>query len=176
MGSRASQITSLTIVYSTVYSDADQRKQQSSASLAFVRRTHQGPVYSPHKWPVTRKMFSFDDVIMNATFCNFIHSDLTMAMFMMHIYMHLQSSLCRKFWPEHYWPFHTQHRHPDLWKEVRMLKALSLHDGNESLQEFNCQFGPRGLSRSSLSDVSGGRPNWYIINIHQNTDYRWKFW
>ena len=36
MGAVASQITSLTIVYSTVYSDADQRKQQSSASLAFV--------------------------------------------------------------------------------------------------------------------------------------------
>ena len=33
----ASQITSFTIVYSTVYSDADQRKYQSSASLAFVR-------------------------------------------------------------------------------------------------------------------------------------------
>ena len=32
----ASQITSLTVVYSTVYSDADQRKHQSSASLAFV--------------------------------------------------------------------------------------------------------------------------------------------
>ena len=37
MGAMASQITSLTIVYSTVYSDADQRKHQSSASLAFVR-------------------------------------------------------------------------------------------------------------------------------------------
>ena len=37
MGAVASQITSLTIVYSTVYSDADQRKHQSSASLAFVR-------------------------------------------------------------------------------------------------------------------------------------------
>ena len=36
MGAIASQITSLTIVYSTVYSDADQRKHQSSASLAFV--------------------------------------------------------------------------------------------------------------------------------------------
>ena len=34
MGAIASQITSLTIVYSTVYSDADQRKHQSSASLA----------------------------------------------------------------------------------------------------------------------------------------------
>ena len=61
----ASQITSLTIVYSTVYSDADQRKHQSSASLAFVRGIHRGPVNSTHKWPVTRKMFSFVDVIMN---------------------------------------------------------------------------------------------------------------
>ena len=33
MGAIASQITSLMIVYSIVYSDADQRKQQSSASL-----------------------------------------------------------------------------------------------------------------------------------------------
>ena len=64
MGAIASQITSLTIVYSTVYSDVDQRKHQSSASLAFVRGIHRGPVNSPHKWPVTRKMFPFDDVIM----------------------------------------------------------------------------------------------------------------
>ena len=60
----ASQITSLAIVYSTVYSGAHQRKHQSSASLAFVRGIHRGPVNSPHKWPVTRKMFPFDDVIM----------------------------------------------------------------------------------------------------------------
>ena len=45
-------------------SDADQRKHQSSASLAFVWGIHRGPVNSPHKWPVTRKMFPFDDVIM----------------------------------------------------------------------------------------------------------------
>ena len=64
MGAIESQITSLTIVYSTVYSDADQRKHQSSASSAFVRGIHRGPVISPHKWPVTRKMFPFDDVIM----------------------------------------------------------------------------------------------------------------
>ena len=62
MGMIASQITSLTIGYSIVY--ADQRKHQSSASLAFVRGIHRGPVNSPHKWPVTRKMFPFDDVIM----------------------------------------------------------------------------------------------------------------
>ena len=64
MGAIASQITSLTILYSTLYSDGDQRKHQSSASLAFVRGLHRGPVNSPHKWPVTRKMFPFDDVIM----------------------------------------------------------------------------------------------------------------
>ena len=65
MGTTASQITSLTIVLSTVYSDADQRKHQSSVSLAFLLGIHRGPVNSPHKWPVTWKMFPFDDVIMN---------------------------------------------------------------------------------------------------------------
>ena len=64
MGTMASQITSLAIVYSTVYSGADKRKHQSSASLAFVWGIHRGPVNSPHKWPVTREMFPFDDVIM----------------------------------------------------------------------------------------------------------------
>ena len=47
MGAIASQITSLTIVYSTVYSGADQRKHESSASLAFVWEIHRGPVNSP---------------------------------------------------------------------------------------------------------------------------------
>ena len=50
MGAMASQITILTIVYSTV--QADERKHQSSASLAFVREIH-------------RKMFPFDDVIVH---------------------------------------------------------------------------------------------------------------
>ena len=59
MGAVASQITSLTIVYSTVDSDADQRKHQSSASLAFVWECE-----FPAQCPVTRKMFPFDDVIM----------------------------------------------------------------------------------------------------------------
>ena len=64
MTTMASQIPSLAIVYSTVYSGADQSKHQSSASLAFVWGIHQGPVNSLHKWPVMRKMFPFDDVIM----------------------------------------------------------------------------------------------------------------
>ena len=33
-------------------------------SLTWIDEIHRGPVYSPHKWPVTRKMFPFDDVIM----------------------------------------------------------------------------------------------------------------
>ena len=45
-------------------SDADQRKHQSSVSLAFVWGIHRGPINSPHKWPVTWKMFPFDDVIL----------------------------------------------------------------------------------------------------------------
>ena len=64
MGALASQITNLTIVYSTVYSDADQRKYQRPASLAFAWGSHRGLVISPHKVPVTRKMFPFDDVVM----------------------------------------------------------------------------------------------------------------
>ena len=64
MGAIVSQITSLTIVNSEVYSSVDQRKHQSSASLAFVRGIHRRPLNSPHKWPVTRKMYPFDDVIM----------------------------------------------------------------------------------------------------------------
>ena len=66
MGATASQITSLLIVYSTVYSGADQRKHQNSASLDFERGIHRWPVNSPHKGPVTRKIFPFNDVIMNA--------------------------------------------------------------------------------------------------------------
>ena len=59
-----SQITSVSFVFSTVCSGTDQGKHRSSASLAFVRGIHRWPVNSPHKGPVTRKMFSFDDVII----------------------------------------------------------------------------------------------------------------
>ena len=64
MISMASQITGVSIVYSNFCSGADQRKRKSSASLAFVRGIHRWPVDSPHKGPVTRKMFPFDDVMM----------------------------------------------------------------------------------------------------------------
>ena len=63
MGMMASQITSLMIVCLTIYSSADQRKHQSSTSLAFVWGIHRWPVNSPHKGPVMRKMFPFDEVL-----------------------------------------------------------------------------------------------------------------
>ena len=64
MGAMVSQITSIATVYSTVYSSADQRKYQSSASLAFVRGIDRWPVNSPHQSSGTRKIFPFDGVIM----------------------------------------------------------------------------------------------------------------
>ena len=57
MSAVASQITSLTSVYSNVYLRASQRKHTNSVSMAFVRGIH-------HKGPVTRKVFPFDDAIM----------------------------------------------------------------------------------------------------------------
>ena len=63
MGAIRSQSTTLMIVFSTVYSGADQRKHESPAALAFVRGIQRRPTDSPHKWPVTRKMFPLDDVI-----------------------------------------------------------------------------------------------------------------
>ena len=68
MDTMAPHIANLIIVYSTIYSGADKRKYQSSASLAFVRGIHRWPVNSPHKGPETLKMFPFDDVIMD--YCN----------------------------------------------------------------------------------------------------------
>ena len=64
MGAMASQVTSLIIVFSTVYSGADQRKDQSSTSLAFAQGIDRLPFNSPHKWPVTQKMSPFYDVII----------------------------------------------------------------------------------------------------------------
>ena len=64
MRAMASQITGVSIVYSNVCPGADQRKHQSSTSLAFVRGIHRWPLNSPHKGRVTRKMFPCDIVTM----------------------------------------------------------------------------------------------------------------
>ena len=49
MSARVSQITGVSFVCSTACSGADQRKHQSSLSVAFVRGIHRSPMYSPHK-------------------------------------------------------------------------------------------------------------------------------
>ena len=66
MNTIASQIPNLTIVYSIVFLGADQRKHQSSASLAFVRGIHRDRWISRTKGQLRGKMFPFDDVIMGS--------------------------------------------------------------------------------------------------------------
>ena len=66
----ASQITSLAIVYSIVYSDADQRKHQSSASLAFVRGIHRGPVNSRTNRQLRGKCFH---LMSHHDICDILH-------------------------------------------------------------------------------------------------------
>ena len=65
----ASENISVSINFSTVCSGADKKNHQSSASLAFVRGIHRWLINSPHKGPVTWKMFSFDDVMCDGL-CN----------------------------------------------------------------------------------------------------------
>ena len=67
MGAMASEITSITIVYSTVYSGAAQRKHQSSAPLAFVNSPVSGEF--PAQMASNAKMFPFDDVIIFSNLC-----------------------------------------------------------------------------------------------------------
>ena len=67
----ASQVTAVPIVCSTVDSGTDQREHQSSASLAFVRGIHRWPVKSPHKRPVMREIFPFDDAVMEQVFSQY---------------------------------------------------------------------------------------------------------
>ena len=92
MSEIASQITSLTIVYSSVHLGADQSKHQSSASLVFVWEIHRWPMNFPHKWPVTRKIFPFDDVIMHWKCCDF-DQDVT-TVITGHLQMDCNSSDC----------------------------------------------------------------------------------
>ena len=78
MSSVASQITSVSFVCSSACSGADQRKHQSSASLAFVRGIHRWPVNSPNKGPVTRTNFhlmtsSWQWKSLNAPVSTFLH-------------------------------------------------------------------------------------------------------
>ena len=120
----ASQITSLTIVYSTVYSSSDQRKYQSSTSLAFVWGIHQWPVNSPHKGPVMQKMFPYDDVIILAVYLQSVLMRSTVSYVPccneLGIKMWIQCvqppSLFRKQWIKH--PLH------DTWGTPMVLNTL----------------------------------------------------
>ena len=114
MSSMASQITSLTVVYSTVYSGADQRKHQSSASLAIVRGVHRGPVNSPHKGPVSSGSFYF--IFFSFLLCG-RPSFLCCLLFLLGICkwllppVFLRWSL-RQFAPlYHFWSLFTRRRH-----------------------------------------------------------------
>ena len=69
MGAIASQITSLTIVYSIIDSDAGKKKTSKLRVTGLCEGFHRGPMNSPHKWPVMREMFPFDDVIMWYCIC-----------------------------------------------------------------------------------------------------------
>ena len=64
MSAMGSQITGVSIVCAAVCSGTGQRKYQSSASPAFFMGIYRWQVDSPHKGPVTRKMFPLDDVII----------------------------------------------------------------------------------------------------------------
>ena len=67
MSAMSFRITGVSIVCSAVCSGSHQIQHKRSASLAFVRGIHRWPMDSPHKGPVTRKMFPFDYVIMMPT-------------------------------------------------------------------------------------------------------------
>ena len=140
MGAMASQITSLTIVYSTLYSDPDQRKHQSSASLAFVREIHRGPVNSPHKWPVTRKMFPFHDVIMD---CQLFVQDLAQELKKMLKY---KSPPCRKL-------FHR-------WIKYNSEKMLFKFNKNKPIKtyEYKCNV----INFEMMKNNNNWIPKYYI--------------
>ena len=72
MGAIASQITSLAVVYSTVYSAQIKENIKAPRHWPLCGEFYRRPVNSPHKWPVTRKMFPFDDFIM-WVFCGYCH-------------------------------------------------------------------------------------------------------
>ena len=64
MSTMASQITGVSIVYSPFSSGGDKKNIKAPGHWPLLGGNHRWPVNSPHKWPVTRKMFPSDDVIM----------------------------------------------------------------------------------------------------------------
>ena len=152
MGTIASQITSLTIVYSTAYSGANQRKHQISASLAFVRGIHWSPVNSPNNWPVTWKMFPFDDVIMtfviNGTSNNPVKTDGI---------FHESTSICPKF--RIIGRFRWISYPVNFWVRVRWFEKVWKPNMNSS--GFSC-------CNNTVKNIQG----YYCVNISvRSSDY-----
>ena len=139
MGAIASQITSLTIVYST-----DQSKHQSSALLAFVWGIHRGPVNSPHKWPISRKMFPFDDVIMIMD--DIMAVDTADPRFARPSVIY---SLCQKF-------------SDDLWIETQMISAqlATRHNSKESGARLKINIPPYQYRDPHVKDKTVSRPSY----------------
>ena len=126
MSAMASQIISITSVYSTVYPGADQRKHQSSASLTFVMGIHRWPSISPHIGPVTWKMLPFDDVFMILVGLNGTHDDVIKCKhfpsywpFVRGIHRLLQ--VIRIFLS---WPICIQHQRTVICAEVNLLHHI----------------------------------------------------
>ena len=154
IGPMASQITSLNIIYSTVYSGADQRKLQSSASLAFVQGIHRWTVNSPHKWPVARNMFTFDDVIMAQVDCKepaIMHTNPNSCILRSISYSiscMAASQLMKSFWNQ-------------LLSTKKIPKSASPERGSGAvLMKFKCR-----LCSSKQHIISGTKMWMYIISI-----------
>ena len=99
-------ITGVSIVYPTICSGIDQRKHQSSASLAFVRGIHQWLVNCPQEGPVTWKMFPFDDIIMSLESSSFMHWDKTVPQ-AGYVFQILEGQLTLSGWSQTSWgPFY----------------------------------------------------------------------
>ena len=152
MGAMASQITSLTIIYSTVYSGAGQRKHQSSASLVFVRRIHWWPMNFPHKWPVTRKMFLFEDVIMMILIMNwYIHCDMdawSKSTLVKYIYSIIYFTVIKYFDTVMLWPFPNRPLYRCIIANIDSFPNISVYSKHPLFLMMACQ------SRWTLEPVS----------------------
>ena len=75
-------------------------KHRNSTSLAFVRGIHRWPVNSPHKRPETRKMYSFDDVIMDckSSAIDKVKIELEISYFVGRTYNNLSTACCMILW------------------------------------------------------------------------------
>ena len=130
----AAQITSLTIVLSTIYSGTDERKHQSSSSLTFVRGIHRWPVNSPHKGTVTRKRFLFDDVIMiNLYLMKALISYHNYGTNMIYIYIYNQSYINL-----HYLRFYKYKSSHSIYPYIRYIWWWTLRKFSMPHDELRC--------------------------------------